>query len=126
MTWHLKATGLAGLLAAGLWTAPLDAARADDAVGETRPVVTELGDHASAITYWVNAPDGWHVVTTVDTVLGQGTVSETHAIVRFSSVLLPGQSQQVSIPVALGARQPVLVVRRLGDRIEVARVAGSV
>jgi hypothetical protein len=46
-------------------------------------------------------------------------------VVRFSSVLLPGQSQLISGPFAIGERQPVLRIRRLGDRIEVARVGGS-
>ena len=31
----------------------------------------------------------------------------------------------ISVPFAIGERQPVLRIRRLGDRIEVARVGGS-
>jgi hypothetical protein len=46
-------------------------------------------------------------------------------VVRFSSVLLPGQSQLISVPFAIGERQQVLRIRRLGDQIEVARVGGS-
>jgi hypothetical protein len=33
--------------------------------------VTELDANTSAITYWVSESDGWHVVTTVDVVMGQ-------------------------------------------------------
>jgi hypothetical protein len=66
------------------------------------------------------------VVTTVDTVTDSNGEAEKHAIVRFSSVLLPGQFQSISVPSAIGARQQVLRIRRLGDRIEVARVDGSV
>jgi len=44
--------------------------------------------------------------------------------VRFASVLLPGQSQLISVPFAIGEQQQVLRIRRLGDRIEVARVPG--
>jgi len=94
-------------------------------VREGRPVSIELGPDASALTYWVSKPDGWHVVTTVDTVIGRGGEAETHAVVRFSSVLLPGQSELVSVPVAIGEQPHVLRIRRLGDQIEVARVAGA-
>src|SRR5580693_883001 len=113
MTGLLKTTGLAGILAAGILAAALGGARGGDTVTASQAVVTELGDNASATTYWVSTPDGWHVVTTVDTVFGRATATEEHTIVRFSSVLLPGQSQEISVPVALGAPQRVLVVRRL-------------
>jgi hypothetical protein len=73
----------------------------------------------------VSESDGWHVVTTVDTVIGQDGDAEKHAVVRFSSVLLPGQSQLISVPFAIGEPQQILRIRRLGDQIEVARVPGS-
>ena len=122
-----KAAGLAGILIAvfATVTAELKADQLDNAVRQRRAVTTQLGPNASAITYWVSEPDGWHVVTTVDTVIGQNGDAEKHAVVRFSSVLLPGQSQLISVPFAIGERQPVLRIRRLGDRIEVARVGGS-
>jgi len=72
-------------------TPDLKAARLDHAVREGQGVVTELSANASAISYWMSASDGWHVVTTVDTVIGQDGDAEQHAVVRFSSVLLPGQ-----------------------------------
>jgi hypothetical protein len=65
------------------------------------------------------------VVTTVDTVIGLGSEVETHAVVRFLSVLRPGQSQLISVPVAIGERQQILRIRRSGDQIEVARVSAS-
>jgi hypothetical protein len=95
-------------------------------VREGHAVTTELGGNAAAVTYWVSKSDGWHVVTTVDTVTDRNGSADKHAIVRFTSVLLPGQSQLVSVPSAIGERQQVLRIRRLGDRIEVARVDGSV
>jgi hypothetical protein len=127
MTNSAKAAGIAGILAVALVTATpaLPAAQHDNAVPEGQAVVTELGANASAITYWASRPDGWHVVTTVDAVIRQDGDSEKHAVVRFSSVLLPGQSQLVSVPFAIGERQQVLHIRRLGNRIEVARVPGS-
>jgi ribosomal protein S12 len=127
MTNFIKAAGLAGILVAVLATVPgLKADQPNNAVREGHAATTELSGNAAAVTYWVSKSDGWHVVTTVDSVIDQNGDAEKHAIVRFSSVLLPGQSQQVSVPSAIGERQQVLRIRRLGDRIEVARVDGSV
>jgi hypothetical protein len=127
MTSFVKAAGLAGILVAvfATVTPELKADQLNNAVREGQAVTTELGANASAITYWVSRSDGWHLVTTVDTVIGKDGNAEKHAVVRFSSVLLPGQSQLISVPFAIGERQQVLRIRRLGDRIEVARVGGS-
>jgi hypothetical protein len=127
MTSFAKAAGLAGILVAvfATVTPELKADQLNSAVRQRQAVMTELGPNASAITYWVSEPDGWHVVTTVDTMIEQNGDAEKHAVVRFSSVLLPGQSQLISVPFAIGERQQVLRIRRLGDQIEVARVGGS-
>jgi len=121
----VKAAGFAGSLILATLGPGLNAAQLHHAVREGQGVVTELSAGVSAVTYWMSEPDGWHVVTTVDTVIDQDGDAEKHAVVRFSSVLLPGQSQLISVPVAIGDRQPVLRIRRLGDRIEVARLPGS-
>jgi len=123
----LKAAGLAGILiAASASVNPdLQAAQLNRAAREGQAVVSKLGAAASAITYWVGASDGWHAVTTVDIVTGRDSDAEKHTVLRFSSVLLPGQSQLISVPVAMGEQQQVLRIRRLGDRIEVAPVPGS-
>jgi hypothetical protein len=105
--------------------AALPATQRDSAVREGQAVVTELDANASATTYWVSESDGWHVVTTVDTVIGQDDDAEKHAVARFSSLLLPGQSQLISVPSGAGEQQQVLRIHRLGDQIEVARVHGS-
>jgi hypothetical protein len=127
MTNSVKAAGLAGILMAALvtGTAALSATPPANVVREGQAVVTELDANASAVTYWVNEPDGWHVVTTVDAVTGQDGESEKHVVVRFAALLLPGQSQLISVPSAAGERQQILRIQRLGDRIEVVRVAGS-
>jgi hypothetical protein len=127
MTRFPKAAGLAGILAVVLATAAPDlrAAPLDNTVREGQSAVTDLSANASAITYWVSGSDGWHVVTTIDTVIEQEGDREKHAVVRFSAVLLPGQSQLISVPFAMGEPQQVLRIRRLGDQIEVARVPGS-
>jgi len=127
MTSFAKAAGLASILLAvfATVTPELKADQLNSTVRQRQAVTTELGPNASAITYWVSEPDGWHVVTTVDTVIEQNSDAEKHAVVRFSSVLLPGQSQLISVPFAIGERQQVMRIRRLGDQIEVARIGGS-
>jgi hypothetical protein len=47
--------------------------------------------------------------------------SEKHAVARFSSVILPGQSQLISVPFAIGEQQQVLHIRRVGGRVEIMR-----
>jgi hypothetical protein len=120
----LKTAYVVGALAVGVTTVvpQLQAAQLASTVREGQGVTTELSGNASAITYWVNEADGWHVVTTVDTVTGQNGETEEHAVVRSASVLLPGQSQLISVPFAVGERQQVLRIRRLGDQIEIERV----
>jgi hypothetical protein len=122
----VRVAGLVGVLAATLATiAPtISASAAADPPAERQVVTTELGPNASAITFRVSEPDGWRVVTTVDIVFGQDTDAERHAVARFAAVLLPRPSQHISVPVAIGVRQQVLRVRRIGDRIEAAPVAG--
>jgi hypothetical protein len=122
MTRFMKAAGLAGLLAVVLATASADVKAAQ--VYEGQAVTTELSPNASAVTYWVGGSDGWHVVTTVDSVFSLDGDTEQHAVVRFSSILLPGQSQLISVPAAIGEQQQVLRIRRLGNQIEVAKIAG--
>ena len=92
-------------------------------VRENQAVVTRLGDGATAVSYWASAPDGWHVVTTVDTVVAADTETEQHLIVRFSATLQPGQEQLVTVPGAIGTEQQALRIRRVGDNIEMTRVA---
>ena len=126
MTSFAKTAGLAGILVAAFATVTpeLKADQLNNAVREGQAVTTELGANASAITYWVSRSDGWHLVTTVDTVIGKDGNAEKHAVVRFSSVLLSGQFQLISVPLPIGEQQQVLRIRRLGDQIEVARVGG--
>jgi hypothetical protein len=91
-------------------------------VRENQAVVTRLGDNATAVSYWASAPDGWHVVTTIDTVAGNDTEAEQHATVRFSATLANGQEQLISVPMAEGEPAQVLRIRRQGDRIEMQKI----
>ena len=127
MTKLMKTAGLTGVLASFLATTALELRAADskNGVREGQAVVTELAPNASGTTYWIAESDGWHVVTTIDIVLGRGDIADQHAVARFSAVLFPGQVQVISVPYALGEQQQVLRVRRLDDRIEIARVPGT-
>jgi hypothetical protein len=101
------------------------AAETRDTLPQGAAITTDLGGNASAVTYWVSNADGWEVVTTVDTVVGDEAAPDQtrHAIVRFSSLIQPGQSQMISVPGPVGSRPQALRIRRSGDRIEVARIA---
>jgi hypothetical protein len=128
---HLIRTALPALLiaaplsahaapSASLPTLPiLTLAESNDALQEGQALTTRLGPNASAIIYWVSEPDGCHVVVTVDTIFGKDADAEQHAVVRFAAVLPPGQSQLISVPLAIGERQQVLRVSRIGSGIEV-------
>jgi hypothetical protein len=94
-----------------------------ESVLENQAVVTRLGGGATAVSYWSSSADGWHVVTTVDSVVAADTETEQHLIVRFSATLQPGQEQLVSVPGAIGTEQQALRIRRVGDRIEMNRIA---
>ena len=86
--------------------------------GEADAIVTRIGPHASAVTYWVAGNDGWDVVTTIDPLVESGS-TDGSAVVRVSSRLLPGQSQTVSVPAAAGVQSPSLTIRRVADRFVV-------
>jgi hypothetical protein len=86
--------------------------------------MTQLSATTSAMTFWVIESDGWRVVTIVDMVILPNSDAEQHAVVRFSSVLLPGQMQLISVPLAIGAQQQVLRISRIDDQIQVDRIPG--
>jgi hypothetical protein len=92
-------------------------------------ITTDLGHNASALTYWVDEADGFHVVTTIDTAAGDETAPEQtrHALARFSALILPGQSQMISVPGPVGSQPQVLRIRRLANHygtvdIEIDRI----
>lgn len=94
------------------------AAEPHGALPQLAGVTTDLGRNASALTYWVDEADGFHVVTTIDTIVGGGALPEPdrHAIVRFSALILPGQSQVISVPGLAGSQMQALRIRRLRNR----------
>jgi hypothetical protein len=127
MTKLVKIARLAGVLVSLLASTALElrAAQPENSVREEQAVVTALSANASAITYWFAQSDGWHVVTTIDIVVGLEGADERREVARFSAVLSPGQAQVISVPYPPGEQQQVLRIRRVDDRIEIARVPGS-
>ncbi|SDO88173.1 hypothetical protein SAMN05428967_0428 [Phyllobacterium sp. YR620] len=119
MTRYFRIATAASLLY-GITVASSQAQAAEPKIAtEGQGISTVLGADASAVTYWVKQPDGWHVVTTVGTNGADNTHTESRAVARFSAVLLPGQSQSISVPAELGKPQSTLLIRRVADRIEV-------
>ena len=94
-----------------------------ESVRENEAVMVRLDNRTTAVSYWASTPDGWQVLTTVDTILGEDTDAEQHAIVRFSATLAAGQEQWITVPVAVDAEAPALRIRRQGDHIEMQRIA---
>ena len=109
----------AAVLAASLATTGAASALAEEP-DQGAAVVTPLGAGSSAVTYWVDRPEGYRVVTTVDT--RASDEADRHAVVRTSVVLRPGQTQTISLPGPLGSGSSGLEVRRLGDRVEVRAI----
>ena len=106
-----------------------NAAGPHGAVPQLAGITTDLGHNASALTYWVDEADGFHVVTTIDTVVGSEGVPEQdrHAVVRFSALILPSQSQVISVPGPVGSPPQALRIRRLANQfgrgvIEIDRI----
>jgi hypothetical protein len=116
---HFSATKLA-LAAAVLFSLACGTcamAQSRDSVPELAGITTPLGANASALTYWVDAPDGRHVVTTVSSGDDGGTV------VRFAATLLPGQAQEISVPGPAGSAPVALRISREGRKIAVMLVS---
>jgi hypothetical protein len=107
----------AALVTANLVTASASAAEPHGAVPQLAAVTTDLGNNATALTYWVDQADGFHVVTTIDTgVDGTAALAEDrHAVVRFSAPILPGQSQVISVPGSAGPQAQALRIRRFSN-----------
>jgi hypothetical protein len=120
-------TSAAAFVAGLLLAAGPAGAEAQEVTHPATAATVDLGDGTSAITYWIDDAEGRHVITTVDTVVPDvsGRGEDQHAVVRFSAVLLPGQTQIVTVP-TFGAGQPQeLRVRRSANGIEIDRVQTS-
>jgi hypothetical protein len=76
---------------------------------------TKLGEHFSALVYYIDQPDGFHVVVT--TLQG---ARDKAAVARFETVLATGQSAAVSIPRAAGEAPDQILLSNAGDHLHIA------
>jgi ABC-type glycerol-3-phosphate transport system substrate-binding protein len=86
--------------------------------GDIAPVTghwTTLGADRSALVYYIDEPNGFHVVVTTQ----QGRTSRA-AVERFETVLAAGQSAAVSIPRGAGEAPARIVLSNAGDHLHIA------
>jgi hypothetical protein len=82
---------------------------------------TKLGEDFSALVYYIDEPDGFHVVVTT-----QQGAKQKAAVARFETVLAMGQSAAVSIPRAAGEAPARVVLSNAGDHLHNAEPLASV
>ena len=82
---------------------------------------TKLGEHSSAVVYYIDEPDGFHVVATT-----QQGAKEKAAVARFEIVLAAGQSAAISVPRAAGEAPARMVLNNAGDHLHIAEPAAAV
>jgi hypothetical protein len=75
----------------------------------------KLGKHFSALVYYINEPDGFHVVVTT-----QQCPRDKAAVARFETELVAGQSAVVSIPRAAGEAPARIVLSNACDHLHIA------
>ena len=87
---------------------------------EGQAAVTQLAPNASAVTYFVDRPDGSHVIVTVKP-QHDAAADALHQppALRFTSRIVPGQTIDVSLPDASGPSDTVMEITRRADRIAV-------
>jgi hypothetical protein len=76
---------------------------------------TKLDGHFSALVYYIDEPDGFHVVVTT-----QQGARDKAAVERFETVLAAGQSAAVSIPRAAGEAPVRIVFSNAGAHLHIA------
>jgi hypothetical protein len=104
------------LLGAALLASPAVATE----LREGQSVVTQLSRDASAVTYLVDRPDGFHIIVAVRTShdAGADALHQPPAI-QFSSRILPGQTIDLSMQAAAGPADSVLEITRRAERVAV-------
>ena len=81
----------------------------------------KLGGRFSALVYYIDKPDGFHVVVTT-----QQGAREKASIARFETVLAAGQSAAVSIPRAAGEAPARIVLSNAGDHLHITEPPAAV
>jgi hypothetical protein len=87
---------------------------------EGQAAVTQLAPNASALTYFVDRSDGYHVIVTVKTAHdADADTLHQPAVIRFTSRIVPGQTIDLSLPEAAGPADTVMEITRRADRVAV-------
>ena len=92
--------------------------------GDIAPVTghwTTLGADRSALVYYIDEPDGFHVVVTT-----QQGLTDHAAVARFETVLAAGQSAAVSMPRGAGEAPARIVLSNAGGHLHIAEPPASV
>ena len=82
---------------------------------------TKLGEHSSALVYYIDEPDGFHVVVTT-----QQGARDKAAVERFEAVLAAGQSASVTIPRPAGEAPARIVFSNAGGQLHIVEPPASV
>jgi hypothetical protein len=82
---------------------------------------TRLGQNFSALVYYIDEPDGFHVVVTT-----QQGARDKAAVERFETVLAAAQSAAVSTPRAAGEAPSRIVLSNAGGHLHIAEPPASV
>ena len=115
---RLAAVGAVAMASAG--AAPSQAPQPYGTIQGTDAAVTHLPQGVGAFTYWLHGADG-EVVTFIRASNGSADASAKDGdfVVRFATVLAPGQTQTIAIPGIDWGNPPTIRIRRLGQTIEV-------
>ena len=81
----------------------------------------KLGEHSATLVYYIDEPDGFHVVVTT-----QQGARDKAAVERFETVLAAGQSAAVSIPRAAGEAPARIVFSNAGGHLHIVEPPASV
>jgi hypothetical protein len=81
----------------------------------------KLDQRFSALVYYLDEPDGLHVVVT-----RRQSVREKAAVERFETVLAAGQSAEFSIPRAAGEAPERVVLTNAGGHLQIAEPPAAV
>jgi hypothetical protein len=79
---------------------------------------TKLGERASALVYYIDEPDGFHVVVATE----QGTRKKAAAL-TFETVLAAGQSAEVAVPPVAGKTWAQIVLSNAGNHLQIVETA---
>ena len=82
---------------------------------------TKLSERSSALVYYIDEPDGFHVVVTT-----QEGARDKAAVERFETVLTAGQSASLSIPRAAGDASARIVFSNAGGHLHISEPSASI